>query len=78
MTTALDRAPMALTEDFEVYRDTALEWMAAQTEPFTSATTVPPALTFSAPPACLPPPSNSSAARPLSTWSSPAWQPSTA
>ena len=33
-TTALDRAPMALTEDFEVYRDTALEWMSAQTEPF--------------------------------------------
>ena len=31
-TTALDRAPMALTEDFEVYRDTALEWMAAQTD----------------------------------------------
>ncbi|MEU3847158.1 hypothetical protein AB0E44_09195 [Micrococcus terreus] len=35
-TTALDRAPMALTGDFEVYRDTALEWMAAQTDAYTA------------------------------------------
>ena len=34
MTTALDRAPMALTEDFEVYRDAARAWMRQQTEPF--------------------------------------------